>query len=274
MSLWTVPDTDRIKNYIADNSVKRAVVVGGGFIGLEMAENLHSAGISVTLVEMVDQVMTTLDYEMAQVIHDNMEQNGVELSLGDGVAAFEEKNGRVVTRLKSGKEIAADLVILAIGVRPNSELAKQSGLKTNDHGGIVTDEYMKTSDPDIYAVGDAVEVEDYIDGSRAMIPLAGPANKQGRIAANNIAGEPEKYDGTQGTAIAKIFEITAASTGLNEKTLFKRGLVKGKDFESVTIVQNSHASYYPGATPLTLKLLFSMDGKKIFGGADCRTRRS
>ena len=265
MSLWTVPDTDRIKNYIAENSVKRAVVVGGGFIGLEMAENLHSAGISVTLVEMVDQVMTTLDYEMAQVIHDNMEQNGVELSLGDGVAAFEEKNGRVVTRLNSGNEIASDLVILAIGVRPNSELAKQSGLKTNDHGGIVTDEYMKTSDPDIYAVGDAVEVEDYIDGSRAMIPLAGPANKQGRIAANNIAGEPEKYDGTQGTAIAKIFEITAASTGLNEKTLIKRGLVKGKDYESVTIVQNSHASYYPGATPLTLKLLFGMDGKKIFG---------
>ncbi len=265
MTLWTVPDTDRIKSYIAENSVKRAVVVGGGFIGLEMAENLHEIGISVTLVEMVDQVMTSLDYEMAQIIHDNMEQNGISLSLGDGVASFEEKSGRVVTRLNSGKEIAADLVILAIGVSPNSRLAKEAGLKTNERGGIVTDEYMRTSDPDIYAVGDAVEVEQYIDGSRAMIPLAGPANKQGRIAANNIAGASEKYEGTQGTAIAKIFDITAASTGLNEKTLIKRGLVKGKDYESVTIIQNSHASYYPGATPLTLKLLFSMDGKKIFG---------
>ncbi len=265
MSLWTVPDTDRIKNYINENSVKRAVVIGGGFIGLEMAENLHEAGISVTLVEMVDQVMTTLDYEMAQIIHDNMEEHGVALSLGDGVAAFEEKNGRVVTRLGSGREIEGDLVILAIGVRPNGELAKEAGLKTNERGGIITDEYMKTSDPDIYAVGDAVEVENFIDGSRAMIPLAGPANKQGRIVANNIAGASEKYRGSMGTAVAKIFDITAATTGQNEKTLTKLGLVKGKDFQSVTIVQNSHASYYPGATPLTLKLLFSMDGKKIFG---------
>jgi len=265
MTLWTIPDTDRMKEYISKNNVKRAVVVGGGFIGLEMAENLRHAGISVTLVEMLDQVMAPLDYEMAQMLHENLEQSGVTLSLGDGASAFEEKNNEITTELKSGKRITADIVVLSIGVRPNGELAKNAGLDVNARGGIVVDDYLRTSDPDIYAVGDVIEVKDLTDGSRTMIPLAGPANKQGRIAANNIAGANERYAGTQGTAVAKVFDVTAASTGANEKTLIKRGLKKGVDYETVIITQNSHAGYYPGAKPLTLKLLFSMDGKKIFG---------
>ena len=265
MTLWTVPDTDRIRRQVQENGVKSAIIVGGGFIGLEMAENLHHAGLHVTILEMLDQVMATLDFEMAQFLHENLENNGVTLSLGDGVASFEEKDGVVNVTLKSGAKVSAELVVLAIGVRPNSELAKAAGLEVNSRGGIVVDDNLKTSDPDIYAVGDVIEVEDFIDKSRAMIPLAGPANRQGRIAANNIAGGDERYGGTQGTAVAKVFDMTAASTGANEKTLIRRGLKKGEDYESLIITQNSHAGYYPGAVPMTLKLLFSMDGKKIFG---------
>lgn len=265
MNLWTVPDTDRIKNYISENKVKNAVVIGGGFIGIETAENLHSAGAHVTIVEKLDQVMSTLDFEMAQILHENIEQNGVSLCLGDGVESFREEGNSVITRLESGREIKSELIVLAIGVRPNGELAKAAGLTMNSRGGIVTDDYLKTSDPDIYAVGDVIEVTDFTDDSRTMIPLAGPANKQGRIAADNIAGLNVRYKGTQGSSIAKVFDLTAATTGVNEKTLIRRGLIKGRDYERVIIVQNSHASYYPGATPLTLKLLFSADGKKIFG---------
>ena len=271
-TLWTVPDTDRIRQYVKENGIKTAAVIGGGFIGLEMAENLHHLGISVSIIEMLDQVMAPLDYEMAQILHGNMTQNGVDLHLGDGVASFSDMGEKVDITLKSGKTVSAELVILAIGVRPNGEIAKNAGLDMNARGGIVVDEYLKTSDPSIYAVGDVIEVEDFIDKSRTMIPLAGPANKQGRIAADNIAGGSEKYEGTQGTAVAKVFDLTAASTGANEKTLIKRGLKKGEDFETITIVQNSHAGYYPGAVPMTLKLLFSKDGKRIFGaqivGAD------
>ena len=265
MTLWTVPDADRIKNVIRERNAKSAVVVGSGFIGLEMAENLHRAGLSVTLVEMLNQVMPPLDFEMAQLLHENLAQNGVKLNLGDGVSSFSEGAGGVTVSLTSGRTVTADLIILAIGTRPNGELAKAAGLSVNPRGGVVTDDTLRTSDPDIYAIGDVSETTDFIDGSRAMVPLAGPANRQGRIAANNIAGASERYAGSQGTAVAQIFDLTAASTGQNEKTLTKRGLIRGKDFESVVIVQNSHAGYYPGAAPMTLKLLFSMDGKKIFG---------
>lgn len=265
MTLWTVPDTDRIRRFLEEGGVKNAVVVGGGFIGLEMAENLHAAGLDVTIVEMLDQVMAPIDYEMALLLHENLEQNGVKLYLGDGVSTFEENGKEVTITLKSGKKVSAELIILSIGVRPNSELAKAAGLEVNARGGVVVNDNLLTSDPNIYAVGDVIEVEDFIDKSRTMIPLAGPANKQGRIVANNIAGAAEKYEGTQGTSVAKVFDLTAASTGANEKTLIKRGLVKGKDYESVIITQNSHAGYYPGAVPLVLKLLFSMDGQKIFG---------
>jgi NADPH-dependent 2,4-dienoyl-CoA reductase/sulfur reductase-like enzyme/peroxiredoxin family protein/TusA-related sulfurtransferase/rhodanese-related sulfurtransferase len=265
MTLWTVPDTDRIRAFIKERNVKTAAVIGGGFIGLEMAENLHHAGLKVTVVEALDQVMAPLDFEMAQLLHEHLVTKGVGLRLGDGVASFEDTEASVNVKLKSGKEIDAELVILSIGVRPNGELAKAAGLETNARGGIVVSDTMLTSDPDIYAVGDVIEVEDFIDKSRSMVPLAGPANKQGRIAADNIAGGTERYEGTQGTSIAKVFDMAAASTGANEKTLIKKGLVKGRDYETLIISQNSHASYYPGAVPMNIKLLFSKDGKKIYG---------
>jgi len=264
-TLWTVPDTDRIRALIKENKIKTAAVIGGGFIGLEMAENLRHAGLSVSLIEMLDQVMTPVDYEMAQLLHENILQNGVDLHLSDGVAGFEDQDGSVAITLKSGKTLSAELVILSIGVRPNSELAKAAGLSVNERGSIVVDEYLKTSDPDIYAVGDVIQVDDLIFQEPTMIPLAGPANKQGRIAANNIAGAQETYNKTQGTSVAKVFDLAVASTGANEKTLIKRGLQKGSDYESIIITQNSHAGYYPGAVPITLKLLFSADGAKIFG---------
>jgi NADPH-dependent 2,4-dienoyl-CoA reductase/sulfur reductase-like enzyme/peroxiredoxin family protein/TusA-related sulfurtransferase/rhodanese-related sulfurtransferase len=272
MTLWTIPDTDHIRSVIKEKNVKSAVVVGGGFIGLEMAENLHNTGIKVAIAEMLPQVMAPLDFEMAQLLHEHLEQKGVDLNLNDGVSSFddgvssfEDTDKDVTVTLKSGKKISAELVILSIGVRPNGELAKAAGLDMNARGGIIVSDTMRTSDPDIYAVGDVIEVEDFIEKGRTMIPLAGPANKQGRIAADNIAGGNERYEGTQGTAIAKVFDLTAASTGTNEKTLIKNGLVKGKDYETVIITQNSHASYYPGSVPLNIKLIFSIDGMKIFG---------
>lgn len=264
-TLWTVPDTDRIRSLVRDSGVKTAAVIGGGFIGLEMAENLHHAGLDVSIIEMLDQVMVPLDFEMAQLLHENILQNGIKLYLGDGVAAFQDNGSSVEITLKSGKTVTTDLVILSIGVRPNGELAKNAGLEVNARGGIVADDYLRTSDPSIYAVGDVMEVEDFIFKDRTMIPLAGPANKQGRIAANNIAGANERYDGTQGTSVAKVFDLTAASTGANEKVLKKRGLIKEKDYNSIIITQNSHAGYYPGAMPMSLKLLFSMDGSRIYG---------
>ncbi len=264
-TLWTVPDTDRIRALVKDQGVKTAAVVGGGFIGLEMAENLRHAGAEVSLIEALDQVMSPLDFEMAQPVHEHLLQNNVKLFLGDGVSSFTDNEHDVTVTLKSGKTVSAELVILSVGVRPNGELAKAAGLAVNARGGIVVDKTLKTSDPDIYAVGDVIEVEDFTFKEPTMIPLAGPANKQGRIAANNINGASETYEGTQGTSVAKVFDMTAASTGANEKTLIKRGMVKGKDYEYVIISQNSHAGYYPGAVLLTLKMLFSMDGKKIFG---------
>ena len=264
-TLWTVPDTDTIRALVRSGEMKSAVVVGGGFIGLEMAENLHHAGLKVSIVEALDQVMAPLDFEMAQILHEEIRDKGVDLKLGDGVDSFEDNGSQVIVKLKSGDAVSADLVILSIGVRPNSQLAKEAGLPLNERGGIITDEYMRTEDPSIYAVGDAVEVEDFIFKDRTMVPLAGPANKQGRIAADNIAGGNVAYKGTQGSSVAKIFSLTAASTGANEKTLNRRGLEKGKDYETVIITQNSHAGYYPGAMPLTLKLIFAKDGQKIYG---------
>ncbi len=264
-TLWTIPDTDRIRALVREQGVKSAAVIGGGFIGLEMAENLNHAGIEVNLIEALDQVMSPIDFEMAQLLHESLEQNGVRLYLGDAVESFTDILGGVEIKLKSGKTVSAELVILSIGVRPNSQLAKEAGLTLNARGGVVVNDHMVTSDPSIYAVGDVVEVEDFISKDSTMIPLAGPANKQGRIAADNIAGLNAVYHGTQGSSIAKVFDLAVASTGENEKTLVKRGLVKGKDFESIIITQNNHASYYPGAVPMTLKLIFTTDGKKILG---------
>ncbi|MDD3227556.1 MAG: FAD-dependent oxidoreductase [Tissierellia bacterium] len=264
-TLWTVPDTDEIKRFINEKKPKNAVVIGGGFIGLEVAENLHHAGINVTVAEAMDQVMAPIDYEMAQLVQENMESNNVDLILGDGVSKFNNENDKVIITLASGRTLAADMVILSIGVRPNGQLAKDSGLEINQRGGIVVDKYLKTSDPNIYALGDVIEVEEYINKGKAMIALAGPANKQGRICANNIYGAQEEYKGTQGTSVAKVFDLTVASTGANEKTLVRMGMTEGKDYYTATISQKSHAGYYPESSEMILKLVFSTDGNKIYG---------
>ena len=265
LTLWTVPDTDHIRELIRGLGTKSAVVVGGGFIGLEMAENLHHAGLHVSIVEATDQVMAPVDPEMAEILHNNIRSNGVGLYLADGVASFEDKGASVDVKLSSGTVLSADIVILSIGVRPNSQIAKEAGLELNARGGIIVNDHMQTADPDIYAAGDVVEVEDFIFGDRTMVPLAGPANKQARIVADNICGIPSTYKGTQGSSGAQVFDMAAASTGANEKALIRRGLVRGKDYASILINQNSHAGYYPGAVPIYLKLLFSTDGGKIYG---------
>ncbi|MDD2495443.1 MAG: FAD-dependent oxidoreductase, partial [Tissierellia bacterium] len=264
-TLWTVPDTDEIKNFINEKKPKNAVVIGGGFIGLEVAENLHLAGIKVTIAEAMDQVMAPIDYEMAQIVQKNMVENNVDLLLGDGVSKFKSENGLVNITLASGRTLSADMVILSIGVRPNSQLAKEAGLELNQRGGIVVDKYLKTSDPNIYAIGDVIEVEEFINKGKAMIALAGPANKQGRICANNICGAKEEYKGTMGTSVAKVFDKTVASTGTNEKTLKRMEMEEGKDYLTAIISQKSHAGYYPGSSEMILKLIFSPDGKKLFG---------
>lgn len=263
-TLWTVPDTDIIKAYVTEKAPKKAAIIGGGFIGLEMAENLHHAGLDVTLIEMQNQVMAPADFEMAQLLHENMRMNNVNLILNDGVKSFSTENGNTNILLASGKTVQVDMVILSIGVKPNSALAKDAGIEVNQKGGIVVDEYLKTSIPDIYAVGDVIEVDHYVLKSKTMVPLAGPANKQGRIVADNIAGDEKKYKGTLGTAVAKVFDLDVATVGINEKTLIAQGKQKNKDYYSILINQKSHAGYYPGATPLTLKMLFDGTGK-IYG---------
>ena len=260
-TLWTVPDTDNIKSFLEKEKPASAVVIGGGFIGLEMAENLHHAGVKVTMVEMQDQVMAPFDYEMAQLLHEKMDRNGVELILGDGVKRFSQNGPKTHVELAGGKTISTDMVILSMGVRPNSQLAKEAGLALNARGGIVVNSYMQTSDPSIYAAGDVVEVDHYVTKEKTMIPLAGPANKQGRICADNIAGDRKTYDGTLGTAVAKVFDLTAASVGINEKSLKAQNKEKGKDYETLLINQKSHAGYYPKASTLTLKVIFDLQGR-------------
>ncbi len=263
-SLWNIPDTDTIKSYIDTRKPKRAIVVGGGFIGLEMAENLHDQGLDVSVVEMLDQVMAPIDFEMAQIVHEHLKSKGVKLLLKDGVSKFEYTNGVTTITLQSGNTVSAEMIILSIGIRPNGELAKESGLTQNQRGGVVVDKYLKTSDEYIYAIGDVIEVEDYVNKVQTMVPLAGPANKQGRIVANNILGKnKEEYKGTQGTSIAKIFDLAVASTGVNEKTLNRLGKEYKKDYNIALIHVNSHAGYYPGALPMTIKLIFDNDGKVL-----------
>ncbi len=262
-TLWTVPDTDQLKTAITENHFLRAAVVGGGFIGLEMAENLHNTGLSVSVIEMQNQVMPPLDYEMAQLLHENMEANQVELILGDGVTKFKQSDNGIQIHLSSNRIIEADLVILAMGVTPNSHLAKDAGLSINQKGGIQVDEYLRTSDPFIYAVGDVIEVEHGVLKEKSMIPLAGPANKQGRICADNIVGDLKRYKGSYGTSVAKVFDLTTASVGANEKMLQQRGMQFKKDYYVAIINQKSHAGYYPGATMITIKLLFDGGGKLL-----------
>lgn len=258
-TLRNIPDTDRIKSYVDNEGPKKAVVIGGGFIGIEMAENLVDRGVEVTLIEMANQIMAPIDFEMASILQNHLKEKGVRLILENGVQSFSDKGKKVI--LSDGTEIETDMTILSIGVRPENELAKTAGLELGDRGGIIVNEYLQTSNSDIYAVGDAVEVVDYINGTKAMIPLAGPANRQGRIAANNIMGKEEKYQGTLGTSIAKVFDLTVAATGNNEKTLKRLGV----PYEVVHVHPNSHAGYYPGASPIALKLIFDKETGKIYG---------
>ncbi|HPA57177.1 MAG TPA: FAD-dependent oxidoreductase [bacterium] len=261
-TLRNVSDTDLIKEKVLNSKPKRAVVVGAGFIGLETAENLHNLGINTTIVEMADQVMAPLDYELAAEVHQHLKMMGVEFYLNDSVTAFEDSaNGKIV-RLRNGKSIAADMVILSIGVRPLSKLAQDAGLDISEKKGIVVNEWLQTSDPDIYAVGDAVEFINPITGKPALPYLAGPANRQARIVADNIAfGNVRKYLGAIGTGIAKIFDLTAATTGLNEKTLKDTGI----KYSSVITHSSSHAGYYPGAVPLTVKTIFERESGRLLG---------
>ncbi len=260
--LHNIPDLDALDAYIQAKQVKRAVVIGGGFIGLEVAENLAETGISVSVVEMLNQVMAPVDYEMAVEVHEHLALHGIGLVLGDGLKAIEkvEGSGALKVRTGSGKELETDLVVLSIGVRPNTKLAKESGIEVTQRGHIVTNERMQTSDPNIYAVGDAVQVKSAITGQPTSLAMAGPASRQGRVAADNIAGRDMTFKGVSGTSVVKVFDLTVASTGLNSRQLTQTGIA----FESVATHNNNHASYYPGASPIHLKLLFGPEGQ-IYG---------
>jgi NADPH-dependent 2,4-dienoyl-CoA reductase/sulfur reductase-like enzyme len=257
----TVPDAREIREWVRPKT--RAVVVGGGFIGLEMTENLVHRGFDVTLVEMGDQVLGPMDQEMARMVEGYLEQHGVNVVLNDGAAEFRQSSsGALEVHTQSGAMYPADIVVLGIGVRPDTALAKQAGLEIGDRGGIRTDEQMRTSEPDIFAAGDAVEVRDFVTGEWSLVALAGPANRQGRIIADVIAGRDARFRGTQGTAIIGLFEGTAAWTGASEKTLKRVG---DEDYEKIYLYPNSHAGYYPGAKPIAMKVLFRKSDGRLLG---------
>ncbi|MDD5675807.1 MAG: FAD-dependent oxidoreductase [Chitinivibrionales bacterium] len=261
-SLRTIPDTDRIRAYVDQKKARRAVVIGGGFIGLEMAENLRHRGLEITLVEMLDQVFMPADKEMAAILHQHLTMNGVRLILGNGLKEIiptGEESAEVV--LNSGEHVPTELIVLAIGVKPDTDFVKKAGIAVSERGAIIVDDHMRTDKPDIYAVGDAIEVVDFISGKKVMVPLAGPANRQGRIAADNIAGIESVYKNTQGTAICKIFDLTAAVTGINEKNAKRLGISFQKSYTHAT----NHAGYYPGAFPLSIKILFEPGNGKLLG---------
>jgi len=259
----TIPDSRQIRSWIAERHVKTAVVVGGGFIGLEMVENLVHRELAVTVLEKLPQVMPPLDPEMAVPLMEHLAAKGVQLHLGDGLACIEGRNdGGLVVVAESGTRWPADLVILAIGVRPETTLAKEADLHLGPRGGIVVDAQMRTSDPHIWAVGDAVEVRDVLTGQETVLPLAGPANRQGRVAAESIAGRATQFRGVQATAVVGVLGLTVASTGASEKGLRRAGVTS---FQKVYLHPGHHAGYYPGARPIHLKLLFSVPDGRILG---------
>ena len=263
---------DSYTGYQTVTKPKRAVVVGGGFIGLEMVENLVQRGLDVTLIERLNQVMPPLDPEMATLVKRYLLKHGVRMELDDGVAEFRQsENGTLDVLTSSGKAHPADIVILAIGVRPETSLAKMAGIEIGQRGGIRVDEHMRTSNPDIFAVGDAVEVKDFVTGEWSLVALAGPANRQGRIAADVIAGRDSRYRGTQGTSICQIFEAAIAQTGVSEKTLNRLG---DQDYEKIYLYPNSHAGYYPGAKMLAIKVLFRKSDGRLLGAGAWRGRCS
>lgn len=260
-TLRTVEDTFRIKEYINSKRPKSAVLAGGGFIGLELAENLRELGLEVTIVQRPKQLMNPFDADMASFIHNEVRRHGVKLALGHTVEGFEERNGGVDVLLKDAAPLHADMVILAIGVTPESTLAKDAGLELGIKGSILVNDRMETSIPDIYAVGDAVQVKHYVTGQDALISLAGPANKQGRIAADNICGGDSRYLGSQGSSVIKVFDITAATTGVNETNARKAGL----DVDTVILSPMSHAGYYPGGKIMTMKVVFERESYRLLG---------
>jgi NADPH-dependent 2,4-dienoyl-CoA reductase/sulfur reductase-like enzyme/rhodanese-related sulfurtransferase len=260
-TLRDIPDTLAIKNFVDKHNPKSALVVGAGFIGMELVENLHRRGIAITIVELAEQVLVPLDSEMASLIHQHLKEKKVEFYLNDEVKEVKHRKEFSLVKLGSGREIKTDMILIGIGVRPEVSLAKISGLEIGARGGIKVDRFLKTSNPDIYAVGDAIEVIDYINANPTLIPLAGPANKQGRIAANNICGVAEEYEGTQGTSILKVFDMAVAATGNNEKLLKRCNIPYEKSFTH----SSSHAGYYPEALSLSIKLIFSPDNGKILG---------
>lgn len=255
-TLRNIPDTLNIKRYIENNTPKSAVIIGGGYIGVEMAENLSLAGISVSIVELADHLIAPLDFDMAADVHKYIKTKGIKLYLNNGVKAI---HGDTVILQKG--EIKTDMIIMSVGVRPETAIVRDCGISLNGRGSILVDRYMRTNIPDIYAVGDAVEVEDFITKAPAFVPLAGPANKQGRIAADNIAGFSSEYTGTQGSAVLKLFDMTVATTGINEKAATAAGI----DYDKTYIYSASHAGYYPGGTNMSIKTLWDKKTLQIIG---------
>jgi NADPH-dependent 2,4-dienoyl-CoA reductase/sulfur reductase-like enzyme/rhodanese-related sulfurtransferase len=261
--LRTIPDSRQIRSWIAERNAERAVIVGGGYIGLEMAENLTTCGISVTVVQRPNQVLRTLDPEMAALVHEHLLKNGVSLHLSDEPAGIEQSaGGSLLVTTKSGARLPADLVILSIGVRPEIKLAQEAGLTIGERRGIRVDEQMRTSDPNIWAVGDAVETRNFVTGEWGLVPLAGPANRQGRVAADSICGREARFRGVQGTAVCGLFGLAAATTGTNERTLRRAGIT---GYQKIYLHPSQHVTYYPGATPIHMKLLFAVDDGRILG---------
>ncbi|MHC4533461.1 MAG: FAD-dependent oxidoreductase [Planctomycetota bacterium] len=260
-TLRNVPDMDRIDEFIKREKPKRAVVVGAGYIGLEMAENLRDRGMLVAIVEMTDQVMPVLDREMANLLHQNLQEHSIALWLSDAVSNFRQTDSQLFVGLKSGMELSCDFAVLAIGVKPEAKLAKEAGLEIGSRLGIKVNEYLQTNDPDIFAIGDAIEVKDLVLGNSTLIPLAGPANKQGRMAADNICGKNRRYNGTLSTSILKLFDYTVAMTGAGEKALKKNNI----DYEKLYIHPANHVGYYPGTKQMHIKMLFSKPKGKILG---------
>lgn len=261
--LWTIEDFVKIRQMVELKNIQTACIIGGGFVGIETAENLRELKVDVDVVEKGAQILNNLDFEMVQPIHKYLNKKGVHLYLNTELMAFEDDHSRIQVKTDAFTK-SYDLVILSVGVKPQSELAKQAGIACNQRGGIIVDEHLMTNIPHIYAVGDVIEVEHYINHQKTMIPLAGPANKEGRILANHLMGANESYQGSLGSSIIKVFKMAAASTGFNEKQLQAQGLKRHQDYEVIIIQQKSHAGYYPGATPLTIKVIYDLQ-QKILG---------
>lgn len=259
-TLRNIPDTMKIRDFLDEEFPESAVVVGGGYIGVEMAENLKKAGLNVTIVELADHVIAPLDGDMAAEVHRYLRDQGVELRLGQAVQAIRDQGGKLTLQLSQG-EMETDMVVLSVGVRPDTALAKAAGLELNPRGAILVNQHMETSAPDVYAVGDAIEITDFVTGNKGYVPLAGPANKQGRIAADNICGVPSAYKNTQGSSVLKIFDMTVAMTGVNERTAQAAGL----GYDKVYTYSQSHASYYPGGHGISIKTIYEKGSGKILG---------